>query len=209
MDEQEAEVGCYNHHREQIHSYEYDLVWSCMVAEALKWFVCTHDKYHWYSLWQLEGGFDYWGISYLMIAPADRQHILPYLGYGKSMGEEAPSHWDWCTGRRHFVKAPGKGQICDFPERLGVVERPSYKGPTCCMHWALGALGGLGYLLEQHTTTGRLTLSWWCAMYKMTCSTFPCDTPWWLWNRMISSPVGLDDVFSMAIVEQDDSLSCG
>lgn len=179
MDEQEAEVGCYKHRWDRIHSYEYDLVWSCMVTKALKWVVCTHDEYHCDSLWQSEGGFDYWGILYSMIAPANRHQILTYLQHGKSMSEEAPSHWDWCTSRRHFVKAPGKGQICDFPEWLGVVERPSYKGPACCMHWALVALGGLGYLLEQHTTTGRLTLPWWCAM-----------------NMMISSPV--------ATMEQDD-----
>ena len=139
------------------------------------------------------GGFNYWGISYSMIAPEDRHQTLPYLEYGKSMSEEAPSHWDWCTSRRHFVKALGKGEICDFPERLGVVERPSYKGPACCMHWALRALGGLGYLLEQHTTTGRLTLPWCCTMYKMTGSTFPCDTLWQLWNKMISSLVDWDD----------------
>lgn len=164
-----------------------------MVAEALKWAIRTHDEYHSDSLCQPEGGVDYWGISYSMIAPTDRHQILPYLGYGKSMSEEAPSHWHWCTGCGHFVKAPGKGQICDFPEWLGVIERPSYKGPACCMDWALGAQGGLWYLLEQHTTTGRFTLPWQCAMYKMIGSTFPCDTPWRLWDRMISSPVGRDD----------------
>eukprot|EP00253_Pinus_taeda_P006036 PITA_06036 len=35
-------------------------------------------------------------------------------------------------------------------------------------------------------------------------SAFPCDTPWQLWNRMISFPVGQDDSFSMATVEQND-----
>eukprot|EP00253_Pinus_taeda_P010569 PITA_10569 len=40
-------------------------------------------------------------------------------------------------------------------------------------------------------------------------SNIPCDISLQLWNMMISSPMGLDDVFSMAIVEHDDSLSCG
>ena len=118
MDEQEAKVGCYKHHRDRIHSYEYDLVWSCMVAEALKRVVCTHDEYHCDSLGQPEGGFDYWGIPYSMISPADRHQILPYLGYGKSMSEEAPSHWDWCTGRRNFSKPLGKVKSVTFPNNL-------------------------------------------------------------------------------------------
>lgn len=46
MDEQEAEVGCYKHYRDRIHSYEYDLVWSSLVVEAFQWVVCTHDGYH-------------------------------------------------------------------------------------------------------------------------------------------------------------------
>lgn len=46
LDEQEAEDGCFEHHLDRIHSYEYDLVWSCLVAEALHWAVCTHDGYH-------------------------------------------------------------------------------------------------------------------------------------------------------------------
>eukprot|EP00253_Pinus_taeda_P003483 PITA_03483 len=53
--------------------------------------------------------------------------------------------------------------------------------------------GGAGYFLEQHATTGRFTIPWWCTMYRVKGSTFPYDTSWRLWNRMISSPVGQDD----------------
>lgn len=105
-----------------------------------------------------QGGFDCWGIPYSMISPVYRHHILPYLGYGTSMSEDALLHWYFCIGRRHSIKAPGKGQICDFLEQLGVIERPSYEGPAWCMHWALEALRGLGYLLEQQATIGWLTL---------------------------------------------------
>ena len=142
----------------------------------------------WIPLWffvTTRGEFDYWGIPCSMISLADIHQILPYLGYHKSMSEEAPSHLCWCTGCRHFVKAPRKGQICDFPKRVGVVERPSYKGPACCMHWALG---GWGTYWSNKRPQGDSP-----SPGGAPGSTFPCDTPWRLWNNMISSPVGRDD----------------
>jgi len=81
----------------------------------------------------------------------------------------------------HLVKAPRKDLIRDFPKWLGVGKKPLYKGPTCCIHWALGALRACGSYQSNIWSQG--------------------DSPSLggaHWNKMIRSLVG-----------QDDSLSCG
>jgi len=47
---QKAEVGRYKHRQDRIHGYEYDLIWSYMVAEALKWAVFLCDNQRWDSI---------------------------------------------------------------------------------------------------------------------------------------------------------------
>ena len=139
--------------------------WSSSVSYLYTWWIPL-----WFSVTTRDG------IRLLMnpvfnIAPAVRHH----LGYGKSMIKEAPSHWDDVQDR-----APRKDQICDFPERLGVVVRPLKKGPACCIHWALGPLGGLQF--------------YWSNIRPQGDSPSPGGARR---NKMIRSLVG-----------QDDSLSC-
>ena len=112
MDELEAEVGCYKYHRDWIHNYEYDLVWSCLVVETLQSVhmmnttVILCDNQRWDSI--IEESCIQWLLQQIDI----RYYLI----------------WDMVSrwGRRfhrtemmyrllHFVRVPGKDQICDFP----------------------------------------------------------------------------------------------
>ena len=192
-----------------------------MVAEALKWVVCTHDEYHGDSLWQPEVGFNYWGIPYSMIAPADRHQILLYLGYGKSMSEEGPDDVQVAT----LCLSPG-GTIKSviFPNDLESSRDPCKKGPACCIHWAMGALGAWGSYWSNIQPqvdspspggvrwTGWLVLLWvWmiCYPWRLRTGWFALLWTRWfalLWDRMIRSLV---DRMIRSLVGHDDSLSCG
>jgi len=84
--------------------------------------------------------------------------------------------WDNVQVADILSKPWGKVKSVTFPSDLELLRDLLIRvlHVACIELWELW--GGLGYLLEQHATTGRLTLPWWCAM-----------------NRMISSPVGRDD----------------
>ena len=150
--------------------------------------VSTHDEYHCDSLWQPKVGFDYWGILYSMIAPADRHQILPYLGYGKSMSKEAPSHWDDVQVAT-LCQSPRERSNLWFSRTTWSRRETLVKG-SCMLHTlSSGSSGDSRLLLEKHTTTRWLTLPWWCALGQ---------------DDLLSC--GQDDSLSC---EQDDSLSCG
>ena len=167
MDEQEAEVGCYKYRRDQIHNYEYDLVWNFLVVETFQWVHMMNttmilcDNQRWDSI-----------IEESCIRRLLQQIDIRYYLI-----------WDmvsrWARRLRHTemmyrsLKPRGKDQICDFPERLRVVKRPLYKGPTCCIHWALRALGACG--------------SYWTNIRPQGDSPSPSGVHW---NKMIRSFVG-------------------
>ena len=166
--------------------------------------VSTHDEYHYDSLWKPEVGFDYWGILYSMIAPADRHQILPYLGYGKSMRKEAPSHWDDVQVTT-LCESPGERSSLWFSWMTWSHWETLVKGSYMLHILSSRNSWGLRFLLEQHTTIGWLTLPWWYALGQD--DLIPCWTGrfallwigwfallWTRWfgllcSRMISSPV--------------------
>ena len=137
MDEQEEEVSYHKNCRDQIHIYKYDLVWSCLVGEALQWAIWTHTT--------------------VILCNNQRWDSIIEESCIRGLLQPIDIIWDMVSRwvrRLHRIKmmyrliqlfkAQRKDLICDFPKRLGVFKKPLYKGPACCIHWALGALRACG-----------------------------------------------------------------
>jgi len=121
MDEQEAEVICYKYHRDRIHNYEYDLVWSFLVVETLQWVhmmnttMILYENQRWDLI--IEESYIQW-----LLQQIDIRYCL--IWDMVSQWERRLHHTEMMYRSLHFVRALGKDQVCDFPEWLGVIERP-------------------------------------------------------------------------------------
>ena len=193
MDEQEAEVGCYKHHWDRIHSYEYDLLWSCLVVETLQWVVCTHDEYHYDSLWQPRED--------SIVEESRIRWLLQQIDIRYCLIWDMVSRW---ARRLHHIetdvqdtdiltKPRGKVKSVIFLNDLELLRELLIRVLNFFRALSSGSSKGLGVLTGATYDHRATHIPWWYTMYRMTGSTFACDTPWWLWNRMISSPVGRDD----------------
>lgn len=135
-----------------------------------------------------------------------RYQVPLYSRYGVLRTNKAPTYWYRWTGHWHFDKATRKGQIPNFL-RTTWCHSETLLWESIMMYWALGAREGRGVLLGA-TCNHRVTHHPLVVHYVQgKGSTFPCDTQWWLWNRMISSSLGQDDSLSVVTVEQDDYFS--